>query len=363
MSNPLQIRETLLGTLPDIKGYIDLLRDVILKPAVEVMNSKSLLFRYGLHEDQHIPTNQRNLTDVRTRMGTLLEYELAYVMQQFIEDSGITDVHVNYVIANKYPDLEIRGQDARLGLRFEVKALQTIAEEKSANFDTLIKDIKKGLDFVVILLWDWERAAHAENVKRPKIYDLFIFDAYHLAQMRDTYWLNRPPSNVGDGRQGFDLCFGVNCNQGAYNQEEGNYGKLMRIFDQGFEQHLPEEAREANTLREYFEFKDAVISAGLRAILEQAAHAASDSIEVLSPSLPLIFSAQIVGGRSLLLFGDDEMKPPKRMQADLSAYGQPTFVLGMNAKFNWKVYDAAWQVLATGKKPAKAAEWIKENLI
>lgn len=41
-------------------------------------------------------------------------------------------------------------------MRIEVKCLQSMAEEKSANFDTLIKDINPQTDFVVVFLWEWD---------------------------------------------------------------------------------------------------------------------------------------------------------------------------------------------------------------
>ena len=188
-----------------------------------------------LFPDDVLPTNQRNLTDVRTRIGILLEYEFAKAVTASlppeVKEQGVA---LTYVIANQFPDLAFRGADGQIGVRFEMKAIETIAEEKAANFATLIKDIRKDTDFVVVLLWEWRKHKSGDK-KFPHIDNYFVMDAYQLAQMRDCNWLNNPPSKLQSTRQGFDLTFAVNAKPDSYNKEEGNFGKLMRIFDRQHE--------------------------------------------------------------------------------------------------------------------------------
>src|SRR5690606_15316102 len=144
-------------------------------------------------------------------------------------------------------------------------------------------------------------------LRHPFIADVFVLDAYQLAQMRDTYWLNRPPTNPGDARQGFDLCFGVNCRESQYNQEEGNYGKLMRIFDSDYEAYLPDDVRDGSTLKEYYRFRKATIRLGLERIGRQIAadffsEPGAGKVEVFSDGLPLVLAAS-EGDRKLLIVG------------------------------------------------------------
>ena len=96
----------------------------------------------------------------------------------------------SYVVANRFPDLEIRENNGNRLLRLEIKCLQCVAEEKSANFDTLIKDINPNTDFVIVCLWDWDNRGNniCQWDSAPKLFKIYVFHAYSLAQLRDTYW-------------------------------------------------------------------------------------------------------------------------------------------------------------------------------
>lgn len=131
------------------------LRNTYFPEIVDRFNQESSRKRFGLYQNEQIPANERNLTDVRTRMGTLIEFELARISNELLPELGIDDIFWSYVVANRFPDLEIRRNNGDRLLRLEIKCLQCIAEEKSANYDTLKKDIDPNTDFVVVCLWDW----------------------------------------------------------------------------------------------------------------------------------------------------------------------------------------------------------------
>ena len=220
--------------------------------------------RFGLYKGEKMPVNERNLTDVRTRLGVLIEFELARLSNDVLKEFEISDLFWSYVVANRFPDLEIRNNNGDRFLRIEVKSLQCIAEEKSANFDTLLKDVDPNTDYVVACSWDW-------NYDKPKVYawdavplidKIYVFHAYSLAQLRDTYWLNCPPRDLGSGYQGFDIRNAVTCKHGKYSREQGNCGKLMRIWDEGF-RFRPNDSEELrDTEKEYSRFKDEIIWKG-----------------------------------------------------------------------------------------------------
>lgn len=259
---------SMLSAENDCEQTIKWLRMEYLPEIIQRFNSEDSKKRFGLYKGEKIPTNERNLTDVRTRMGVLIEFELARISNQLLEENKISDIFWTYVVANRFPDLEIRNNHGERYLRLEIKTLQCVAEEKSANFDTLLKDINPYTDFVVVFLWDWDSTLSAnynwDSV--PFIFNAFVFNAYTLALLRDTYWLNNPPSNLGNGLQGFDLRYAVTCSNSIYSKEQGNYGKLTRIWKKDFP-YRPQNAPLLNdTIEEYFIFQDEIIFTGFMLI-------------------------------------------------------------------------------------------------
>jgi len=245
------------------------LRGSYLPLLIERFNSPDVRKRLGLYQGERIPDNERNLTDVRNRVSLIVEYELARLSNQILVDHGETELFWSYVVANRFPDLEVRRRDGTRCLRIEVKCLQSIAEEKSANFDTLKKDLNPDTDFVVVFLWEWAYDGTDFRWDRaPKLHDCFVFHAYSLAELRDHYWLNNPPDGLGGGYQGFDLRFAVNCTNGTYAQEEGNYGKLLRIWKNGFRYRPQESSVLLDTEREYLSFQREVVLEGFWKLCE-----------------------------------------------------------------------------------------------
>ena len=260
-------REELLQMLTANASALELsiwLRNIYFPEIVERFNKEASRKRFGLYQNEQIPANERNLTDVRTRMGTLIEFELARISNKLLPELGIDDIFWSYVVANRFPDLEIRKNNGERLLRLEIKCLQCVAEEKSANFDTLKKDIDPNTDFVVVCLWEWmpdgSDTCHWDIA--PKILNAYVFHAYSLTLLRDTYWLNKPPANLGEGYQGFDIRFAVTCENSVFSKEQGNYGKLLRIWKEGFEYRPVESAVLLDTESEYLVFQKQAIKSG-----------------------------------------------------------------------------------------------------
>ena len=227
-------------------------------------NAEDSRKRFGLYKGEKIPTNERNLTDVRTRLGVLIEFELARLSNELLSEFGIHDFFWSYVVANRFPDLEVRHNNGDRFLRIEVKCLQCIAEEKAANFDTLLKDVDPRTDYVVVCTWDWNHGKSPiyDWDAVPMIDKIYVFHAYSLTLMRDTYWLNCPPSDLGSGYQGFDIRHAVTCKKGRYAPEGGNYGKLMRIWDGNFKFRPKDSTELRDTEEEYRLFKIEIIQRG-----------------------------------------------------------------------------------------------------
>lgn len=263
---PTEIREYLTGSREPLETLL-WLRDTFLPTVINKLNSTDVRRRLGIYSGERIPENERNLTDVRNRVSLIIEYELARVATQILEEMEINDLFWSYVVANRFPDLEIRQNSSHRGLRVEVKCLQTIAEEKSANFDTIRKDVHPETDFLGVFLWEWcFDPSEVTWDRAPKIVNAFVFHAASLAYLRDWYWLNKPPKNLGDGLQGFDLRYAVNCTNGVYNEEEGNYGKLLRIWQKDFMHKPKESAIVKQTISDYLVFKAEAITSGFDTI-------------------------------------------------------------------------------------------------
>lgn len=255
---------TMLGATASPVEIAQWLRADFLPMLATRFNQDDSRKRLGLYQGERIPDNERNLTDVRNRVSLIIEYELARVANDMLTEAGITELFWSYVVANRFPDLEIRRADGTRRLRVEVKCLQSIAEEKSANFDTLKKDINPTTDFVVVFVWEWgygDSCAYSWD-RSPRILQCYVFNAMALAELRDAYWLNRPPENLGNGFQGFDLRYGVNCTNGRYAEEEGNYGKLLRIWQADFAHRPQMTPVRQDTEAEYLRFRQEVILHG-----------------------------------------------------------------------------------------------------
>ena len=229
-----ELRTHLLGE-KDQPTTLNWLHDRFLPRLLEVLNTQDVRRRLGIYGGERVPENERNLTDVRNRVSLILEYETARIASQILDSAGVKEIFLTYVVANRFPDLEVHTAEGKRGLRFEIKCLQSLAEEKSANFDTLRKDVHPRTDFLFVHLWEWQfDSGDIAWNRAPRILKVFSFNAAALAHLRDWYWLNQPPNNLRQGLQGFDLRYAVNCRNGRYNQEEGNYGKLLRIWTEEF---------------------------------------------------------------------------------------------------------------------------------
>ena len=348
------------GTSKESKAILQCLNE-LLNRATALMNNDTLPMAVPLFPDDVLPTNQRNLTDVRTRIGVLLEYEFAKAINASlppeIKEEGLA---LTYVVANQFPDLAFRSSRGKLGIRFEVKAIEAVAEEKSANFSTLIKDIRKETDFVVTLLWEW-RQHEALNLHFPHIDAFFVMNAYQLAQMRDCHWLNNPPTGLQSARQGFDLTFAVNAKGDSFNQEEGNYGKLMRIFDSKHQHLLPVDVQESDALRTYYQLTEEVARLGLGQVGSKIAAAAVEETGhtwiVDSDTFPVSFAVERNGGRLVIMGG--RTMPRKQQATAIMADHLAGHVLLLSEKFSWTVRDADWNRIEGGRKPAEAEDWVQ----
>lgn len=323
-------------------------------------NLESSRKRFGLYRNEQIPSNERNLTDVRTRMGVLIEFELARLSNEILPELGIEDVFWSYVVANRFPDLEIRENNGNRLLRLEIKCLQCVAEEKSANFDTLIKDINPNTDFVIVGLWDWDNGGN-DNCQwdlAPKLFKMYVFHAYSLAQLRDTYWLNKPPANLGTGYQGFDVRYAVTCADSTFSKEQGNYGKLTRIWKKDFKYRPVETPALLDTEAEYIKFQSEIIREGFEILAKkQLSELRHEEISYI------VYGEQNIGYAA----GDvgyvmETMR--KRKAKEIALQNRLSILVSMTERYRctiYKIQSDSIDELAKNEKPKNVVEIISQS--
>lgn len=305
-----------LGGQKSVQDTLDWLRKKYLPRVQENFNSEDSRKRIALYQGETIPQNERNLTDVRTRMGILIEFELTRISNDLLKQNEIDSLYWTYVVANRFPDLEVRDRTGARKLRLEIKTLQCIAEEKSANFNTLIKDIHPETDYLIVCLWDWniEKSSNYNWDSAPFIHNIYVFSAYHLAKLRDFYWLNNPPKDLGNSIQGFDARFAVTGKDSIFSKEQGNYGKLMRLWKEDFQYIPPTSSLMKDTIKNYVEFQQEVLWLGFKILADSQCNYMYPDREVTE----ICEKGKIVGYKSLdfaciLASRIDKSSPIKKM--------------------------------------------------
>lgn len=287
-----------------------------------------------------LPTNQRNLTDARTRIGTLLEYQFAFELNNLIKDKYLlSEYDVGFVLANQYPDLVIRNEFHEVVLRIEMKSIQGISEEKSANFDALIRNIEKETDLLCIILWEWEETDEkVAGVEFPKISKIYLFDAYEIAKMRDYGWLKNTTSSIGNKIIDVSGVY-VPVSDTVYKQEEGNIGKLLRVST------FAENNLEANR---YEIFKKEVQLFGIQQIVKNLVRlnfdeeVVFDSNQYDNTDVQKIYDLSNEKINLLILAGNRRSKTKintiskeKLTEKNIDS----TYVVIMNEKFDWTLFE------------------------
>jgi len=242
--------------------FAHFLNQSLMKACVESVNTSFAKPFISKLPTERLPTRQQNLTDSRTRIGVLLEYSFGLALQREIEANGSTGYRISYVVANRYPDLYIRDASSVPLIRLEMKTLELVSEEKSANFDALVRDVHPERDVLCVLLWEWQTADLAGTpIGFPEVKCGFAFEAYPIAVARDLGWLSQRRAGW---TKAIDVAGPVVGNETELRKEEVNMGKLMRIMGGGEVQALPKELATHPAVEAYRLFKTIAVTDGLK---------------------------------------------------------------------------------------------------
>lgn len=347
---------------------IELLNDHILPKVKNVLNNQYVSKNIArLPKDQEpIPSHPRNVTEVRTRVGLLIEFSLGNILQDKLPESCF----ISYGSTQAHLDLVIRDSSYEPKLRIEVKSMEDIAEEKAPSFDKLLQNLHDQKDILMIAIWGWKRVEGSKRARYPHIYRIKAFKAYEMAKARDLFWVHSPRGN----RLNAIGLFGplIKGENEELKEEEGNMGKLTRIVkEKDLEKHGSEllPCLDKEELERYLHFMSYCKGIGLRRASElffakegYDPHVSNDlphfdrsefkyiAHGTKSDSSPMfIFSGSRVIREGCLV---DTKENQMREVLERKEYKKTKFLILENEKFNWtlgRINSDSSEILARGK--------------
>ena len=379
MLNAENIEDAISG---GVSTFIEIFHEKLSKECVDNINKYYVIPFMSKLPSEELPINERNLTDARTRIGQLLEVWFCLTLQHIFETQGISKFRMSCVVANQYPDLVIRSTSSEIVLRIEMKALELVSEEKSANFDALVRDIHPQQDLLCVLLWEWiDLDLSGTLVNIPEVKGAFIFEAYPLARARDLGWLAQRKNGQ---LKGIDITGPVVGTANTLKEEEHNMGKLMRIpVDIEDVRILPKDLAEHPTIKAYREFKQITVSAGLaynatRLLKSLGIHEDTESTFVhSSESIQTIARGIVKPGNQEVVVATAGRFTKKTLNSYVGKIWGSSFISGLwgsnsnaalllifNEKFSWYIYsyDGILRELRRGKKYYPAFTALKSLL-
>jgi len=182
--------EKLLNKKPKNIQEIAIWFDELTKIAAENINKEFSPRRLvkGSRLVDPLPTNTRQLSSFRTRIGTMLEYALSTEMDKIIRENNGEDFYLAFAVSHEYPDFYLR-------------------------------------DKTLASLWDKILSEGKEIGEYPHIFTTLVIPAKDIVEERDKR-LKIAGGKI-EGRQVFVPKRGQPEN---FVPDQGNYGKLWRLI-------------------------------------------------------------------------------------------------------------------------------------
>jgi hypothetical protein len=174
-----------------------------------------------------LPTDKRQLSSYRTRLGTILEYGLSTAIDNWLTRNDEQDHRFCFVSYHDYPDFVLRDSSSRPIVRVEMKAVESESDEQAARFDAATNMIDSKRDLLLFIAWEWKKdSVDAVEVEYPHIFSYAIVKASDLTIERDRRVL-RIGGKIEDGK----VMVPSTKTPGKLVPDPGNYGKLWRIIE------------------------------------------------------------------------------------------------------------------------------------
>lgn len=169
-----------------------------------------------------LPTEQRQLSSYRTRLGTMLEYGLSTEVERLLGEAFGDGLYLTFAVAHEFPDFYLRDTARRPLLKIEMKAVDADSDEQAARFDVLTEDLNEHGDFILFVGWKWAQEADWEA---PQIFSFAFVPAFEIALVRDQRLLG-----IGGKIEGRTVLVPSTKSPGVFVKDPGNFGKLWRII-------------------------------------------------------------------------------------------------------------------------------------
>ena len=201
----------------------------ILPDAIKCVNSQFAFRRLAKlgRADEPLPTDPKQLSSYRTRLGTMLEYSIGSEIDRIIREGYGDAISLTHAVAHEYPDFYIRGPSLAKTLRIEMKAVDCESDEQAARFDAPTSVIDADADFVLFVGWEWKKETTGDTLQweHPHIFAYVFVPAMELARERDIR-LYQIGGRIENGR----VLVPSTKDPGKYVEDKGNYGKIWRII-------------------------------------------------------------------------------------------------------------------------------------
>ncbi|MCW8810911.1 MAG: hypothetical protein OQJ93_07585 [Ignavibacteriaceae bacterium] len=218
----------LLSKKPKNIEEIALWMDELVEIASENINNNFSPRRLskGLRSTEPLPTDTRQLSSFRTRIGTMLEYALSTELDRIIREHNGDGFYFTFAVSHEYPDFYLRDNTLARLLRIEMKAVDADSDEQAARFGVPTVEIENDNDLLLLVGWKWEPLLIEEKEigEYPHIFVSMVLPAKDIVSERD-----KRLEIAGGKIEGREVLVPKRGQSDQFVVDPGNYGKFWRL--------------------------------------------------------------------------------------------------------------------------------------
>ena len=233
MSHPIDMTE-LAARIQSGEASIDEVADFVSELMPDAVNQVNLTFspRQLIKQDRQaepLPTDKRQLSSYRTRLGTMLEYALSTYLDAAIEKVFGSNLRLTFAVAHEYPDFYVRNAALTRRVRIEMKAVDADSDEQAARFSILSSLIQGEKDVVLLVGWEWHEGQLSDGTayEHPEIFSYVVVPSADLASERDQSVVL-----LGGQVEADRIMVPKKGGRGQLTEDKGNAGKVLRLVHQ-----------------------------------------------------------------------------------------------------------------------------------
>ena len=198
-----------------------------------------------------LPTDTRQLSSYRTRIGIILEYALSTTMARLLNEKYDNQYLLTFATSHEYPDFYLRDNTFSALLRIEMKAVDADSDEQAARFSTPTIWIDPLKDLLLLVGWEWKDIVSEDQEvigEFPCIFASLILPAEEIARERDKRLA------ITGGKIEGEQVYVYSKKKADWVPDPGNYGKFWRIVHT-----TRQDSKElSNTIRKFMDFLEQV---------------------------------------------------------------------------------------------------------